>query len=471
MSGWMLRAFHSLPYPARVAAAGVWGYRLRRWRYGGGTDLLTEQALERDRWSTDRWTAWREERLAFVLHRAATRVPFYRDQWAERRRRGDRASWEELRNWPVLDKDEVRRAPQRFVADDRDPSRMYHEHTSGTTGKALDLWWSRETVQHWYALFEARWRRWYGVTRHDRWANCGGQLVAPAERRSPPFWVWNAPLRQLYLSSYHLAPDLVPHYVDAMRRHEVRYLWGYTSSLAALAREVTRAGLEPPAMATAVANAEPVGAADRETVAAAFGVPLRETYGMAEIVAAAGECDGGRLHLWPEAGHVEVLTRGGDAAPVGVTGDLVCTGLLNADMPLVRYRVGDSGALGADVTPCACGRRLPSLAHVEGRTDDVVYTRDGRRVGRLDPVFKRRLPVSEAQIVQERLDRVRVRYVADASFTDADARDIRTRLRDRLGDVEVVLEAVPELRRGANGKLRAVVCALSDEERRRVGAR
>ena len=27
------------------------------------------------------------------------------------------------------------------------------EHPSGTTGKALDLWWSRATVRAWYALF------------------------------------------------------------------------------------------------------------------------------------------------------------------------------------------------------------------------------------------------------------------------------------------------------------------------------
>ena len=29
-------------------------------------------------------------------------------------------------------------------------------------------------------------------------------------------------------------------------------------------------------------------------------------------------------------------------------GDLVCTGLLNKDMPLIRYRVGDRGALRGD---------------------------------------------------------------------------------------------------------------------------
>lgn len=464
MSALALRLYHRLPGPVRAMAAGARGWYLRAWRYGPETDALVEEALSRDRWDAARWRAWREERVAVVLHRAATRVPYYREQWAARRRRGDRSSWERLEHWPVLEKDEVRRHPRAFVADDRDPRAMFHEHTSGTTGTSLDLWWSRETVRAWYALFEARWRRWYGVSRRDRWAILGGQLVVPVARRSPPFWVWNPALRQLYLSSYHLAPDLAPSYLDALRRHRVRYLFGYTSALHALALAAGDGGARDLGLAVAITNAEPVLAHQREAIERAFGCPVRETYGMAEIVAAAGECERGALHLWPEAGHVEVLD-GEMPAAAGAAGDLVCTGLANPDMPLVRYRLGDRGALAPDEPPCACGRALPRLARLEGRSDDVLYTRDGRAVGRMDPVFKSRLPVREAQIVQETLGRVRVRYVPAPGYGAADGAAIAERIRDRLGDVEVVLEAVPAVPREANGKLRAVVCALSAEER------
>lgn len=163
----LLSIYHHLPPPARNLAANLRGYYLRSWRYGPETDRLVEEALERESWSAEQWKRWQEERLAYVLHRAATRVPYYRQQWSERRRRGDTSSWELLENWPILEKEPLRAHPQAFVADDCDIRRMFHEHTSGTTGKPLDLWWSRETVRAWYALFEARWRRWYGVSRHD----------------------------------------------------------------------------------------------------------------------------------------------------------------------------------------------------------------------------------------------------------------------------------------------------------------
>jgi phenylacetate-CoA ligase len=460
-----LRVYQRLPAPVQSVVAGVRGRQLRTWRYGPETDVLVEEALEREHWGADRWSAWLEERLAFVLHRAATRVPYYRDQWAERRRRGDDASWEVLANWPVLEKDSLRAAPRSFVADDRSTSAMFHEHTSGTTGKPLDLWFGRESVVAWYALVEARWRRWYGVSRHDAWAIFGGQLVTRVGRRHPPFWVWNGALDQLYCSSYHLAPDLIEHYVRALRRYRVRYIWGYSSSLYALARGMLAAGASDLELRVVATNAEPLYDHQRETMERAFGCPVYETYGMSETAAAASECEAGRLHLWPEASTVEVLDRGLKVAP-GETGDLVCTGLLNADMPLIRYRVGDRGALAApDRASCPCARTLPILERVEGRSDDVLFTADGRRVGRLDPVFKGNLPLLEAQIVQEELDRLRLRYVPAPGFTDEHAREIVGRIRDRMGDVRVELEALPRIPRSANGKLRAVVNAMPPERR------
>jgi phenylacetate-CoA ligase len=100
---------------------------------------------------------------------------------------------------------------------------------------------------------------------------------------------------------------------------------------------------------------------------------------------------------------------------------------------------------------------------VEGRSDDVLVTADGRRVGRLDPVFKGDIPLLEAQIVQEAIGRLRLRYVPAPGFTDEHAREIVARIRDRMGDVDVELEPLAAIPRSANGKLRAVVNAMPRE--------
>jgi phenylacetate-coenzyme A ligase PaaK-like adenylate-forming protein len=77
---------------------------------------------------------------------------------------------------------------------------------------------------------EARCRRWYGVSKNDRWAIFGGQLVTPVQQKKPPFWIWNAGMKQLYMSSYHLAPDSTAHYLDALLKYRVRYILGYPSA-------------------------------------------------------------------------------------------------------------------------------------------------------------------------------------------------------------------------------------------------
>lgn len=440
----------------RSGAASLRGLRLRAWRYGPETERLVSEALERDQWSAAEWESYKTDRLGYVLNRAATRVPFYRERWARRRRNGDRASWEYLENWPLLEKDELRQDPRAFIADDCNQRSLFHVHTSGTTGKPLDLWHSKETARFWYALFEARCRKWNGVSRNDRWAILGGQLITPVKTRRPPFWVWNSALNQLYMSSYHLAPDLIPHYADALKRHQIKYLYGYTSALYELAVQMLEADRRDIEMSVALTNAEPVFDYQRRAIEKAFQCPVIETYGMAEMVAGASACKSGAMHMWPEAACVETFKH----SDGGAASELISTGLLNQDMPLIRYRVGDSVKLSLEHQDCACGRTLPVLESVEGRTDDILYTADGRRIGRLDPVFKAELPVREAQIVQEALDLVRVRFVPASGFNAASGLSIVQRLQERMGDVRVILEEVESLPRGANGKFRAVICNL-----------
>ena len=456
MNSQLLALYHCLPVSTRSLAASLRGLYLSRWRYGAASARLVEETLDRDQWSPAQWDAWRAERLGFILHRAATAVPYYRDYWAARRRRGDRASWEQLKNWPLLDKERVRATPRAFLADDCQPRRMFVERTSGTTGTPLEIWRSRATIERLYAIATARTRGWDDIAPRSRWARLGGQLVTPVQQRRPPFWVWNWAMRQLYMSSYHLAPDLIPYYLDALVEHRIIYLAGYPSAIHALARQSLRAGRRDLRMAAVYTNAEALFPEQRRTISAAFQCPVRETYGMAETVAGASECAEGRLHQWPESGHIEVQPDG----------EFVCTGLLNPDMLLIRYRVGDRGRLAnADGARCACGRTLPVMGGIEGRADDVLLTRDGRAAPQLDIVFDGIATIREAQIVQERLDFVRVRVAPAPGFTEQHEQSITMGVRERLGQVQVVVDQVDFIPRTANGKLRAVVCNLPAEER------
>jgi phenylacetate-CoA ligase len=447
--------YRRLPHPARSLAASARGLYLKHWRYGERTEEEVAGALERDRWPAERWGSWLDERLARILRRAASRVPYYRAYWKRMRPAGKGPSPEVLENWPILGKEAVRQNPLAFLAEDRDAGRMFRNRTGGTTGKPLSIYSARDTLMRHYALFEARIRRWHGVSRHEPWAILGGHLVVPRSRKAPPFWVHNKPLHQLALSSYHLAPSAATAYARALWRHAPTHLVALPSSGSLLAAECLEAGITLPKLAV-FSGSEVLLDSQRALLSRAFGSAVRNTYGMVEMAAAASECGEGSLHSWPEEGLVEILEDGSDSAlPPGKSGRLVATGLVNEDMPLIRYDTGDRASLAE--SPCRCGRSLPVLQRVEGRSRDLVVTRDGRRIWNWSPVFYG-LPVAQAQIFQESLDSIRARIVPSGPFGELEKRQLVYRIRLRLEvAAEVSVETVAELPRTAGGRVRPVI--------------
>jgi phenylacetate-CoA ligase len=450
--------YYGLPGWARSAAATAEGLRLNWWRWGKESEDLVAEALERESWSAERWRSWQLEQLAERLDHAARKAPYYRQYWSSRRQCGDRRSWERLEHWPLLEKDAVRRFGSAFVAEDESAGPYRIESTSGTTGTPLRLWRTRRTLIRRYAIYEARHRRWYGVSRGQRWAMAGCQLVAEPASVKPPFWVWNAAMRQLYVSAYHLASEQAAVSLAAIKKYRCRYAWGYPSSLALLAQG-RESGMEAPQLSCVVTNAEPLLTSQRSVIEGSFGCRAYETYGLVELVAAAGQCQAGSLHWFPEFGYVEALGPAGEPS-LEEPGELVATSLLDSDMPLIRYRTGDTAALSPTPDPCGCGRGLPQLASIEGRCEDIVYSADGRPVARLDPVFKGDLPIREAQIVQERLGELLVVVAPSRAWQRSHEAPIAQSLRERLGDLDIRFETVAAIPRGANGKFRSIVSRL-----------
>jgi phenylacetate-CoA ligase len=456
----LLKAFHALPPFARNWAASAHGYSLRAWRYSPSTVRLTEEALERDRWSPERWRNWLDDRLTRVLRRAALDVPFYRQYWEERRQRGDNAAFEVLANWPILKKESLRRRPELLVASDCDRRKMHVEHTSGTTGTPLTLWRSRETMQQWYALNEARVMRWNDLSHQNKWGHVGGQPVVPFDQTRPPYWVWNSALRQLYLSCMHIGPQSAPAYLSAIKAHGLDYLLGYSSSIALLAQVAVERGTRIP-LKVVVTDSEPLLDQQRKVIEQAFGCPVRETYGMAEIACAASECSAGALHLWPEVGIIELLDEHDQPVAPGQTGRIVTTKLANPDMPLIRYDTQDLAQAEPDDRPCPCGRTLPRIRKLLGRNDDVVFTRDGRRIVQIDRIFDPCYDIREAQIVQEAIGRFTIKIVPGQRWTNADGDALSQALGYLVGEADITVELVPRIEKTWAGKYRMIVSKVS----------
>jgi len=454
-----MKLYSRAPYPAKVWLAGVRGRRLNRVRYPKGSEALVTAALERDKFDVQEWNSWQSERLSLILGRALAEVPYYRRLWAapaaSKLNRADALS---LENWPTLEKHHVRQSPTQFVADDRPRRSLHTVGTSGTSGTPLVIYRRADDSARHYAIYEARVRRWNGVSRKDNWAALGGQLVVPFARETPPFWVQSRPLNQLYLSTNHLKPAFAAAYARQLEAFAPTHIVAYPSSMVALAQMVLDQQLDLPRPRVLISNAEPLLDAQRATLRQAFGCETRDTYGMGEGAASAAECKHGSLHVSPDNGIVEILDDDNNPVPDGSVGEIVVTGLVNESMILIRYRTGDRGALAP--TRCSCGLATPVIDRLEGRVSDLIQTPDGRQVFWLNPVFAG-LPLVESQIVQPSIDRLEVRVVTNAAWADADAAELRERLRERVGDMDINIVAVTEIERGPNGKFRPVLSLLN----------
>lgn len=450
-----LALYHRLPYSLRCVVATGKGASLRYWRYGLGFEKLVEQVHERDQFSAAEWQDWQAEQLARLLHRAARQVPYYREMWAKRRQAGDRASADYLENWPILRKETLRSTPKAFVVDDYPLNKLYRERTGGTTGTPLEIYLRRSTMQQWYAMYEARIRRWHDVSINDRWAILGGQMVAPFAQTTPPFWVRNFALNQLYLSTHHLASQNAKAYLEQLHRYKPTHMVVYPSSANVLAHHLLALGLTPPASLRVIfSNSEMLTQPQRETIEQAFGCPIVNTYGMGEFAAGGSEAKDGVFYLWPDVGLIETVGDESDEVlSEGEIGRFVVTGLLNQDMPLIRYEVGDRGVIG----PASDNRMfaLPTIDKIEGRLNDLIVTADGRKIFWLNPVFYN-LPIQESQIVQHDLQTIEVKIVSSAQ-EDLES-TIISRLQLRVGEtVNVRVERVEKIERTQFGKLRAII--------------
>ncbi|MCC7291035.1 MAG: phenylacetate--CoA ligase family protein [Phycisphaerales bacterium] len=439
------------------AAATFSAWRLTRRRYGAMYRRLVPLVAQRGGWSPERLEQHVRAALTDMVGHAAAHVPHYRELF---RREGiDPACVRapaDLARLPLLTKPDMQARPEAFL-DERIPLRRFSRlGTSGTTGAPLQLYRTDEAAQTSFAYFEARCRRPAGMEfGRLPFIMMGGQLVAPATRTRPPFWVYNHAWKQLYLSSYHLSDRNLPHYVRELRRRPYHAILGYPSSLHALARFMIDAGETPLGLRCAITSSETLFDHQRTEIERAFGCCVFDQYGAGELCVFAAECGHGAMHVSCDYGLVEVLDDAGRLAPRGEVGELVCTSLINFGQVFIRYRIGDRGAL--TDRRCPCGSALPIIERLEGRVDEVLMTPDGRRIGRLDPVFKGVAHVRECQIVQEAPDSFRVRVVPGAGYHDEDGAEIRRNLADRVGAARITVERVERIARTASGKFPAVV--------------
>jgi phenylacetate-CoA ligase len=429
--------------------------------YEGSVRLRTLRHLRQAQWqSPEQILAARNTKLiAMVCHAAAT-SPFYRARFAEAGIDPTKVTgMEDLRDLPLLTKDDIRAHTDEILSTAFNMQDLVPARTGGSTGVALQVYCDRKGVE----------KRAGAALRSDEWAGWRlGQPLAAVWGNPPVPRTMKNRLRLLfkdrviYLDTMKIDDAAIDRFLAQWRRMRPGMLYGHAHSIFILCENLKDRGLSlnpGSIVATSMMLIEP----ERRVIEEVCGIPVTNRYGCEEVSLIGCECEEHNgMHLNADHNVVEFLRDDGTPCAPGEDGRIVVTELINFGMPMIRYEVGDRGVPTDRL--CPCGRGLPLMESITGRTADFLKAQDGSRVAGISIIENTltKLPgIKQLQIVQTEALKLTVNLVPGSGYGDEVAGRLIETLRDILGrDFAVAINQVEAILQESSGKYRFTICRI-----------
>jgi phenylacetate-CoA ligase len=324
-----------------------------------------------ERASVDELRTLQLERLQWSLAHAYEKVAHYRRCFdGAGVHPGDLRQLEDLRNFPLLTKHDLRECyPFGMFAVPRESVVRIHA-SSGTTGKPTVVGYTTRDIDTWSAL----------VARSIRAAGGRpGDIVHVAYG----YGLFTGGLGAHY-GAEKLGCTVIPmsggqteRQVQLIQDFRPDIIMVTPSYMLAISEEFHRQGIDARACSLKVGifGAEPWTESMRTEIERRMGLDALDIYGLSEVIGpgVASECieskDGPVLwedHFYPEVIDPET----GAVLPDGEEGELVLTSLTKEALPVIRYRTRDRTRL---LPPTA--RSMRRIDRITGRTDDMLIIR------------------------------------------------------------------------------------------------
>jgi phenylacetate-CoA ligase len=371
------------------------------------------------------------------------------------------SDWADLRRVPILTKAEVRAGGLKLLSAGMDPNRLMKAKTGGSTGKPIEVFFTEHVSQLRNAIGRRN-KDWAGWRPGEPVGAVWGNPVYPSTLKGRlREWVLSP---TIYLDTMRMSDEAVTTFARDWTRTKPTMLFGHAHSLYVLATIVRRLAIDAIKPNAILPTSMMMPAYERKVIEEVFGAKATDIYGCEEVGLIAGECekhDG--LHLNVEQLIVEVVRPDGSEAGPGETGAVIVTDLLNRAMPFIRYRIEDMAEV-AD-HPCICGRAIPTVRRVIGRTADFLRRRDGSRVAGISLIENTLTDIAgidQMQIVQESIERLVVRIVPGADLTPANRAALANYFAATFPGTDVELQDVAAIPAEPNGKYRFSICRIAD---------
>lgn len=440
----------------------AFGYYWKRRRFSKAFYAEYERALKRESYSSEQWKEHANAQLQQLLQHAFLTVPYYRKSFSSKKLHYHdlkKITTDSLSQLPVVPKDDFRMfGTNTMLSEKLEPGGIFLL-SSGSTGTPTATRFSHRMHQQWFALMESRVRNWAGVSSNIPRGMIGGRIIMKGNCLKPPFHRYNYFEKQAYFSAFHINRRNAPEYLAAIYNHNLEYMTGYAVSNFLLAQNFQQLQLTAPALKAVITSSETLTREMRHLLAQTYHCKVFDSWSGIEACGLVSECSFGRLHIHLDAGIIELLNDHLEPVAPGQPGDVYCTGFLNYDQPLIRYKIGDQMIFSH--VECECGSSLPVIKEIVGRCEDVIYGKDGRQMVRFHSVFKNISIIRRAQVCQDSIDQIMLKIIADRELNASEKKSICETIESQLGDIRVHIERVDEIPLSKNGKFKAVISNLT----------
>lgn len=457
------KVYPVMPVFVQNIMISAFGFNWQKHRFGGEYNNFLKEVKAREFYTSEQWNNYQTKKLRELLVHAFKHVKFYREKYTGAGFTEDdlkNISLSDLGKIPLLEKDELRNFGTTALMSDK-LSRGIFISSSGSTGTPTKIYLPQYFHQKFSALMEARVRNWSGVDRFSPRGMIGGRRILPDAKFKEPFYRYNIFERQTYFSAYHISHHTAVNYLKGIIENKVEYMTGYAMSNFLLAKFIAEEGLEAPVLKAVITSSEKLTTEMRSTIENVYSCKCFDSYSGCEACGLISETPERIMVVSPDAGIMEFINQDGTYISPGETGEIVSTGLINYDQPLIRYRIGDMATLSADQSPVE-GRNMTRIDEITGRIEDVVVGRDGRAMVRFHSLYVDIKGIKAAQLIQHDFERFTMNLIVDDLVYQKVTGEalLRKRLVSQVGKVQVVFSYPESIAPSTNGKIKAVISEL-----------
>ncbi|SNY51618.1 phenylacetate-CoA ligase [Arsukibacterium tuosuense] len=413
--------------------------------------------LEQSQWLTAEQIANEQQRrLQAFISEISHKSPYYQQLLKTRGlTASDINTVADLQKLPFLTKQLITDNQQALCSGPQQQLQRYN--TGGSSGVPLIFYMGKQRVSHDVAA-KLRATRWWDVDIGDPEVVLWGSPIELGKQDRIKK-IRDSLFRSYLLPAFEFTPAHIEAYLQQLQQLKPKMLFGYPSVIhqLALAAEARQLSLAQLGIKVVFVTSEMLFEHQRQVIERVFACPVANGYGARDAGFIAHQCPAGSLHISAEDIIVEIIGDNDQVLPVGESGEIVITHLQTQAFPFVRYRTGDMGRLSSE--PCQCGRGLPVLAQVSGRTTDFMLTTAGDKLHALSLIYVLRdlEEIRQFKIIQHSLTDVEVQLVAVAPLSSSLAEQIISQFKQRLGaDCNITLKQLDTIASLRNGKHRYV---------------